>query len=92
MDEEQRTMSFAPQCRTVAERLAASALGAEICPQEQAQMLTHLRACSLCRRRLDDYATIATVLPLRAPLVKPPADLRARIVAAAQRKRSPHSL
>lgn len=68
------------------ECLPAGMLGLAMSPHEQAQMLAHLLACARCRRRLSDYVMIAALLPAQAPLVEPPAGLRARIVEAARRK------
>jgi len=87
MYDEKQTTFFELHCSAVAGRLAAGTLGAAIPSHEQARMLTHLLECAQCRRRLNDFVTIAALLPLQAPMVEPPADLRARIVAAAQRKR-----
>jgi hypothetical protein len=43
--------------------------------------------CADCRWRLNDYVTIAALLPQKPPLVEPPAGLRERIIEAARRKR-----
>ncbi len=88
MDEEQYITYLDPHCSEVVERIAASALGADLPAQESAQVLLHLTGCAHCRQRLNEYATIADLLPLQAPLVAPPADLRERIMVAAQHQRS----
>ncbi len=78
-----------PHCNEMGERIAALALGADLPAHEQTQLLGHLARCAYCRQRLNEYATIADLLPLQAPLVAPPADLRDRIIGAGAKQRAP---
>jgi len=85
-----RTEQSLPEsaCDACAASLAALTLGEPLAPDDQAPLLAHLARCERCRRRLDDYATVARLLPLAAPEVAPSPELRARILAAAGQTRS----
>lgn len=81
MSTEQRLPESA--CDTCAVSLAALTLGEPLAPDEQTRLLAHLARCERCRRRLDEYATVAQLLPLAVPEVAPSPELRARILATA---------
>jgi len=80
-----RTEQSLPEsaCDTCAVSLAALTLGEPLAPDEQTRLLAHLARCERCRRRLDEYATVAQLLPLAVPEVAPSPELRARILATA---------
>lgn len=86
MRTEQRLSESA--CDTCAVSLAALTLGEPLAPDEQTRLLAHLARCERCRRRLDEYATVAQLLPLAVPEVAPSPELRARILAAAGQTRA----
>jgi anti-sigma-K factor RskA len=86
MSTEQRLPESA--CDTCAVSLAALTLGEPLAPDEQTRLLAHLALCQRCRRRLDEYATVAQLLPLAVPEVAPSPELRARILAAAGQTRT----
>ena len=86
MRTEQRLSESA--CDTCAVSLAALTLGEPLAPDEQTRLLAHLARCQRCRRRLDEYATVAQLLPLAVPEVAPSPELRARSLAAAGQTRA----
>ncbi|HEV2239222.1 MAG TPA: anti-sigma factor [Ktedonobacterales bacterium] len=60
--------------------LDAYALGA-LEPEEAAWVEAHLAQCARCRQLAADARAVANRLPLSVPLVVPPPDLRARVLA-----------
>ena len=56
---------------------------------DRARFEEHLSTCAECRALVERFAAVADLLPYSVPLVDAPAGLRARIVAAASRARSP---
>jgi anti-sigma-K factor RskA len=48
--------------------------------EEQHAFATHLRECEICRREVADLQVVADVLPMAAPQVVPPPELKGRIM------------
>jgi anti-sigma-K factor RskA len=72
----------------VAALITAYALGA-LEPDQAELAEQHIAASDACRRAYEDALETAAVLALAVADSEPPADLRARILAAAQAERSP---
>ena len=66
------------QLRELAPDLALGILEGE----DRAEALTHLEHCSACQTLVDEYATVADVLPLLAPEAEPSPAFEARTLAA----------
>lgn len=49
--------------------------------EEQHTFATHLESCEVCRREVADLQVVADVLPMAAPQVVPPPELKSRIMA-----------
>ncbi|HEX6493026.1 MAG TPA: anti-sigma factor [Candidatus Dormibacteraeota bacterium] len=60
--------------------LAAHAVGA-LDPDEDRQLLVHLRGCDRCQASAADYVRTADLLPLALEPVTPPSALRSRLLA-----------
>ncbi len=57
-------------------------------PAERAAFEAHLRSCEECAAEVRSLRSVAAALPAAAPLVDPPAALRARVMAAATGRQS----
>ncbi len=69
-------------CDSVRELIDAHALGATE-PAERAAIDEHIGGCRDCARSFDEAVAVAGALALAVPLRAPPAELRARVIAAA---------
>jgi anti-sigma-K factor RskA len=49
--------------------------------EEQDAFATHLESCETCRREVADLQVVADALPMAAPQVVPPPELKSRIMA-----------
>lgn len=49
--------------------------------EEQSAFAAHLETCEICRREVADLQVVADVLPMAAPQVVPPPELKSRIMA-----------
>ena len=72
------------RCDDVRDLLAAYALDA-VDVDERDRLDDHLASCPACAEELRGYRETAALLALAVPQVEPPADLGARVVAAAGR-------
>ena len=72
-------MSDAERHDRFAELLPAHALGA-LDPEERRELEAHLAACAECRARLAAWGETAEALAESAPSVRPPAELRERLL------------
>jgi len=75
----------------VTESAGAYVLGA-LAPEEARAIEAHARACDQCRLDIADLRQTARLLPLASPLVEPVADLRERILAAAETDDAAHQV
>lgn len=78
-----RSASFPNEltCDASQELLPAHALGA-LDREEQSQVEQHLVWCATCRRELLTWEDTVNLLPLLAPQVDPPDDVKPRLMAA----------
>jgi anti-sigma-K factor RskA len=78
-------MNVGPDHERWADAAGTYVLGA-LPEDELAQYESHLADCPTCRAEADDLRVAAQALPLSAPPMRPPAALKARIMAEVERE------
>src|SRR5262249_52693033 len=78
-------MTTGPGHEQWADTAGAYVLGA-LPDDERSGFEAHVTTCELCRSEIDDLAGAADALPVSAPAMVPPPELKARIMAEVNRE------